>query len=111
MNTLRSQIELVAAKNSRVLITGESGTERNWWPMQFTGKAPDGETVCESNCAAIPEELFESELFGHEKGAFTGAVQQRIGKFEQADKGTLFLDEVGDSAEFTVKVAKSYSGK
>src|SRR5690606_1508948 len=80
-----------------VLITGESGTGKELIARaicQHSHRAR--ETFIPVNCAAIPENLVESELFGHEKGAFTGAVGQRIGKFEQCDRGTIFLDEIGD---------------
>lgn len=97
MQSLREQIGLVAGKNTRVLITGESGTGKELvaYAIHRKSERSDGPFV-KVNCAAIPQELFESELFGHEKGSFTGAFQQRIGKFEQADGGTLFLDEVGE---------------
>lgn len=97
MQHLREQIELVAPKNSRVMITGESGTGKELVAYAIHRRSPrhDGPFV-KVNCAAIPHELFESELFGHEKGAFTGAMAQRIGRFEQADGGTLFLDEIGE---------------
>lgn len=94
---LREQIDLVAARNSRVLITGESGTGKELVAYAIHRRSPRREgPFVRVNCAAIPHELFESELFGHEKGAFTGALQQRIGRFEQADGGTLFLDEIGE---------------
>ena len=94
---LREQIDLVAGKNSRVLITGESGTGKELVAYAIHRKsARQDHPFIKVNCAAIPQELFESELFGHEKGSFTGAVQQRIGRFEQADGGTLFLDEIGE---------------
>lgn len=97
MRHLREQIELVAPRNSRVLITGESGTGKELVAFAIHRQSPRREKpFVKVNCAAIPQELFESELFGHEKGAFTGALQQRIGKFEQADAGTLFLDEIGE---------------
>jgi two-component system nitrogen regulation response regulator NtrX len=97
MNDLLEQIERVAAKNTRVLITGESGTGKELVAYAIHRKSSRREKpFVKVNCAAIPQELFESELFGHEKGAFTGAIQQRIGKFEQADGGTLFLDEIGE---------------
>ena len=97
MAHLREQIEMVASKNSRVLITGESGTGKELVAYAIHRKSARREKpFVKVNCAAIPQELFESELFGHEKGSFTGAVQQRIGKFEQADGGTLFLDEIGE---------------
>jgi two-component system nitrogen regulation response regulator NtrX len=97
MQNLREQIGLVAGKNSRVLLTGESGTGKELvaYAVHRNSTRRDKSFV-KVNCAAIPHELFESELFGHEKGSFTGAVQQRIGKFEQADGGTLFLDEIGE---------------
>ncbi len=90
-------IERVAPTDSRVLITGENGTGK-----ELVAKAlhrlskRNAKPLVEVNCAAIPNELIESELFGHEKGSFTGASAQRIGKFEHADGGTLFLDEIGD---------------
>jgi len=97
MQQLREQIDLVAGKNSRVLITGESGTGKELVAYGIHRKSTRREKpFVKVNCAAIPQELFESELFGHEKGLFTGALQQRIGKFEQADEGTLFLDEIGE---------------
>lgn len=94
---LRDVISRVAPTDARVLITGENGTgkevvARTLFEMSNRSSAP----YVEVNCAAIPSELIESELFGHEKGAFTSAIKQRIGKFEQADGGTIFLDEVGD---------------
>ena len=94
---LREQIDLVAEKNSRVLITGESGTGKELVAYGIHRKSGRRDRpFVKVNCAAIPHELFESELFGHEKGSFTGAIQQRIGRFEQADGGTLFLDEIGE---------------
>ncbi len=90
-------IKRVAATDARVLITGENGTGKELVARAIhkLGKRAKKELV-EVNCAAIPNELIESELFGHEKGSFTGAIKQRIGKFEQADGGDLFLDEIGD---------------
>ncbi|MCG9880644.1 MAG: sigma-54 dependent transcriptional regulator [Bacteroidia bacterium] len=90
-------IDKVAPTDARILITGENGTGKElvarWiYEKSLRVKNP----LIEVNCAAIPSELIESELFGHEKGAFTSAIKQRIGKFEQAHQGTLFLDEVGD---------------
>ncbi len=94
---VKETIAKVAPTEARVMITGENGTGKElvarWVHMQSNrSKNP----FIEVNCAAIPSELIESELFGHEKGSFTSAVKQRIGKFEQADGGTLFLDEIGD---------------
>ncbi|MBD3179679.1 MAG: response regulator [Candidatus Latescibacteria bacterium] len=90
-------IRQVAPTSARVLITGENGTGKELVARKIHELSDRAqESFIEVNCAAIPEELIESELFGHEKGAFTGATGQRIGKFELADEGTLFLDEVGD---------------
>ncbi|MBN2072125.1 MAG: sigma-54-dependent Fis family transcriptional regulator [Candidatus Krumholzibacteriota bacterium] len=90
-------IERVAPTNARVLITGENGTGKEMAARKLYEQSNrSDQPFIEVNCAAIPEELIESELFGHEKGSFTGAVSQRVGKFELADGGTLFLDEVGD---------------
>ncbi len=94
---IKRTIERVAPTEARVLITGEHGTGKELvakWIHHLSDRA--GGPMVEVNCAAIPAELIESELFGHEKGAFTGATKQRTGKFEQAHEGTLFLDEVGD---------------
>ncbi len=97
MNRLREQIELAAKSNGRVLIYGESGTGKELVARLLHDRSSRaGNQFVEVNCAAIPQELIESELFGHEKGAFTGASERKIGKFELADKGTLFLDEIGD---------------
>ncbi len=93
METVRK----VAATNARVLIMGENGTGKEMVARALHEMSQRSqEPFVEVNCAAIPEELIESELFGHEKGSFTGAVSRRVGKFELADGGTLFLDEVGD---------------
>jgi len=94
---LRQQIGIAAPTNGRVLIHGENGVGKELVARAIHAQSvrQDGPFV-EVNCAAIPEELIESELFGHERGAFTGAVSRRRGKFELADGGTLFLDEVGD---------------
>ena len=94
---IKETIEKVAPTEARVLITGENGVGKELvarWLHEKSNRA-DGPLV-EVNCAAIPSELIESELFGHEKGSFTSAIKQRIGKFEQANGGTLFLDEIGD---------------
>jgi formate hydrogenlyase transcriptional activator len=91
------QAERVAAANSTVLIQGETGTGKELIAHTIHNASPrSGHSLIKLNCAAIPFDLLESELFGHERGAFTGAIAQKIGRFELADKGTLFLDEVGD---------------
>lgn len=97
LEKVRSMIDRVAPTDARVLITGKNGTgkevvARLLYEQSNRVNAP----FVEVNCAAIPTELIESELFGHEKGAFTSAIKQRIGKFEQANTGTIFLDEIGD---------------
>jgi len=90
-------IDLVAPTEARVLITGSNGTGKELVAHQIHGKSNRAKgPFVEVNCAAIPSELIESELFGHEKGSFTSAIKQRIGKFEQANGGTIFLDEIGD---------------
>ena len=94
---IKETIEKVAPTDARILITGENGVGKELvarWVHEKSSRA-SGQLV-EVNCAAIPSELIESELFGHEKGSFTSAIKQRIGKFEQANGGTLFLDEIGD---------------
>jgi two-component system nitrogen regulation response regulator NtrX len=97
MGRLREQIAMAAPTNGRVLISGENGTGKELVARQIhTLSHRRGGPFVEVNCAALPEELIESELFGHAKGAFTGAVADRRGKFELATGGTLFLDEVGD---------------
>jgi DNA-binding NtrC family response regulator len=94
---VRSMIDRVAPTEARVLITGANGTGKELVAHQIHEKSNRAKgPFIEVNCAAIPSELIESELFGHEKGSFTSAIKQRIGKFEQADGGTLFLDEIGD---------------
>ncbi len=94
---VRMMIERVAPTDARVLITGENGTGKEIVArLLYEGSNRTDAQFVEVNCAAIPSELIESELFGHEKGAFTSAIKQRIGKFEQADGGTIFLDEIGD---------------
>jgi two-component system nitrogen regulation response regulator NtrX len=97
MRNIRAVIERVAPTEARVLITGENGSGKELVARAIhRASKRSGAPFVEVNCAAIPKDLIESELFGHEKGSFTGAMNQRIGKFEQADQGTLFLDEVGD---------------
>ena len=94
---VRELIEKVAQSEARVLITGENGTGKELVAKWLHCKSHRAEApFVEVNCAAIPSELIESELFGHERGAFTSAIKQRKGKFEQADGGTLFMDEIGD---------------
>ncbi|HKL27006.1 MAG TPA: sigma-54 dependent transcriptional regulator [Desulfuromonadales bacterium] len=95
--TLKRQIEIAAPTSGWVLITGENGTGKELVARAIHNLSKRQEKpFVEVNCAAIPEELIESELFGHEKGSFTGATTQRRGKFDQAHEGTLFLDEIGD---------------
>ncbi len=94
---IKETIDKIAGLDVRVLITGENGTGKELvarWIHELSERAK--KPFVEVNCAAIPSELIESELFGHEKGAFTSAIKQRIGKFEAANEGTLFLDEIGD---------------
>lgn len=97
MQKIKDTIEKVAPTDARVLITGENGVGKELvarWIHEKSNRSSG--PMVEVNCAAIPGELIESELFGHEKGSFTSAIKQRIGKFEQANGGTLFLDEIGD---------------
>jgi two-component system nitrogen regulation response regulator NtrX len=97
MQQLREQIDMAAKSNSRVVILGESGSGKELVAHILHEKSPrDKKPFIEMNCAAIPQELIESELFGHEKGSFTGAFERKQGKFELAHEGTLFLDEIGD---------------
>ena len=94
---IKDTIEKVAPTDARVLITGENGVGKELVARWIHEKSSrNSGPIVEVNCAAIPGELIESELFGHEKGSFTSAIKQRIGKFEQANGGTLFLDEIGD---------------
>ncbi|MGD8377429.1 MAG: sigma-54 dependent transcriptional regulator [Acidobacteriota bacterium] len=102
MRRLREGIERAAPTNVTVLITGESGTGKELVARAIHASSQRaGQPFIKVNCAAIPEELIESELFGHEKGSFTGATAKQIGKFVQADGGTIFLDEVGDMSPRT----------
>ncbi|MFT3844380.1 MAG: sigma-54 dependent transcriptional regulator [Lacibacter sp.] len=97
LRKIKDTIDKVAPTDARVLITGENGSGKELvarWIHEKSSRA--AAPIIEVNCAAIPGELIESELFGHEKGSFTSAIKQRIGKFEQANGGTLFLDEIGD---------------
>lgn len=97
INRIKETIERVAPTDARVLITGANGSGKELVARWLHEKSNRSESpLIEVNCAAIPSELIESELFGHEKGSFTSAVKQRIGKFELANGGTLFLDEIGD---------------
>ncbi len=106
---IKETIDKVAPTDARILITGDNGVGKELvarWVHEKSNRA-DGPMV-EVNCAAIPTELIESELFGHEKGSFTSAIKQRIGKFESANGGTLFLDEIGDmSANAQAKVLRA----
>jgi two-component system, NtrC family, nitrogen regulation response regulator NtrX len=109
LQQIQATIERVAPTDARILITGPNGTGKELvarWVHYESGRSD--QPLVEVNCAAIPGELIESELFGHEKGAFTGATQQRVGKFEQAHGGTLFLDEIGDmSLQAQAKVLRA----
>jgi transcriptional regulator with GAF, ATPase, and Fis domain len=97
LETVLEQVERVAPTDSTVIIQGETGTGKELIAHAIHNlSARAGRPFVRLNCAAIPLDLLESELFGHEKGAFTGAIAQKIGRFELADKGTLFLDEIGD---------------
>lgn len=109
INNIREMIEKVAPSDARVLVTGENGTGKELVARSLHDLSDrKGNPFIEVNCAAIPSELIESELFGHEKGAFTSAVKQKKGKFELASGGTLFLDEIGDmSASAQAKVLRA----
>ncbi len=108
INDLLSTVQRVAPTEAYVLITGENGSGKELIAKAVhRNSRRNGKALVEVNCAAIPKELIESELFGHEKGSFTGATAQRIGKFEAADGGTLLLDEIGDmSLEAQAKVLR-----
>ncbi len=94
---VKESVDRVAPTEARVLVTGPNGSGKELVAKQIHNKSPRAHMpLVEVNCAAIPGELIESELFGHEKGSFTSAIKQRIGKFEQASGGTIFLDEIGD---------------
>ena len=109
MAELRALIARVAPTEARVLISGESGTGKELVAAAIHAGSPRADApFVRVNCAAIPRELVESEMFGHERGAFTGATERRTGRFEQADGGTLFLDEVGDlSGEAQAKLLRA----
>lgn len=113
INEVKETIEKVAPTEARVLINGENGTGKELvarWLHEKSSRSKS--SLVEVNCAAIPSELIESELFGHEKGSFTSAHKQRIGKFEQASGGTLFLDEIGDmSLSAQAKVLRALQDK
>jgi transcriptional regulator with PAS, ATPase and Fis domain len=108
MQTVFHDASLIAPSETRVLLTGESGVGKEVLADVIHGWSSRAEgPIVKVNCAAIPETLLESELFGHEKGAFTGAVAQRIGRFELADGGTIFLDEIADmSAPLQAKLLR-----
>src|SRR3954469_2202069 len=97
LESVLAEVERVASTDSTVLVLGETGTGKELIARAIHHLSRRcGRPFIKLNCAAIPFDLLESELFGHEKGAFTGAIAQRIGRFEMADTGTLFLDEIGD---------------
>ena len=106
------QVAIVAPTQSTVLLHGETGTGKELFARAIHNLSPRRErTFVRLNCAAIPSGLVESELFGHEKGAFTGALMQKKGRFELADHGTLFLDEIGDiSLELQPKLLRASAG-
>src|SRR5216684_3931556 len=108
LKQVMAAVSRAAPTNATVLITGESGVGKELVArMIHRNSLKSRERFVQVNCAAIPEELIESELFGHEKGSFTGATEKQVGKFEQADRGTIFLDEVGDmSAKTQAKVLR-----
>ena len=109
MQTIKQTIDKIAPTEARVLITGSNGTGKELVARWIHEKSNRNKgPIIEVNCAAIPSELIESELFGHEKGSFTSAHKQRIGKFEQANGGTIFLDEIGDmSLDAQAKVLRA----
>ena len=97
LKSVLEEVECVASTDATVLVLGETGTGKELIAHAIHNLSSRRERpFIKLNCAAIPFDLLESELFGHEKGAFTGAIAQKIGRFEMADKGTLFLDEIGD---------------
>ncbi|HEX5439097.1 MAG TPA: sigma-54 dependent transcriptional regulator [Gemmatimonadaceae bacterium] len=112
MQRVRAMIDRVAPSDARVLIIGESGTGKELVAAAIHEQsARRGKPLVRVNCAAIPHDLVESEMFGHERGAFTGATERRIGRFELADRGTLFLDEVGDlGSDAQAKLLRAIEG-
>src|SRR5581483_1045254 len=108
LEAVMAAVKRAAPTNATVLITGESGVGKELVARTIHRNSNRSrERFVQVNCAAIPEELIESELFGHEKGSFTGATEKQVGKFEQADRGTIFLDEIGDmSARTQAKVLR-----
>jgi Nif-specific regulatory protein len=108
IRALLSKIEIVAKSNATVLLRGESGTGKELFARAIHEMSPRAKgPFVKVNCAALPETVLESELFGHEKGAFTGAISQRKGRFELADRGTIFLDEIGEiSSSFQAKLLR-----
>jgi Nif-specific regulatory protein len=108
IKTLLHRIEIAARSNATVLLRGETGTGKELFARAIHENSPRAKNAfVKVNCAALPESVIESELFGHEKGSFTGAVNQRIGRFELANGGTLFLDEIGEiSASFQAKLLR-----
>jgi two-component system NtrC family response regulator len=113
MEEVMGLVARVAPSQATILIRGESGTGKEMVAHAIHYASPrSGKPLVKVSCAAIPETLLESELFGHEKGAFTGATQRRIGRFEEADGGTIFLDEIGDLSPGTqVKLLRILQGK
>src|SRR5688500_6184000 len=102
LRTVLESVQRAAPTNATVLLLGESGVGKELVARTIHRNSPRaGQRFVQVNCATIPEELIESELFGHEKGSFTGATEKQIGKFEQADRGTIFLDEIGDMSQKT----------
>src|SRR5205085_7101011 len=113
MQQVFPKVEKIAATDISVLITGETGTGKELIAREIHNRSPrTGKPFVTINCGAIPENLLESELFGHVKGAFTGAVANKQGKFQAADAGTLFLDEIGEMPiELKVKLLRALQEK